>query len=146
MTKQDIINYVTTTPHNTNKAILNEMLDQLAGGGSSDFAIANVTLTDSTASQDAFSVAVGRFICIVDEGEPFGEVISSFIPFGATSPYDVTVPLYKGKDVLYMDVPASEIRLAVSGNAEIVTITNENGTYDNVIITGDCEITFSDTR
>ena len=38
MDKQDIINYVTRTPLNTNKAILDEMLDEFAkehgtGGG-----------------------------------------------------------------------------------------------------------------
>lgn len=30
MNKQDIINYVVKTPHNTNKAILSDMLDQFA--------------------------------------------------------------------------------------------------------------------
>lgn len=30
MNKQDIINYVVKTPHNTNKAVLSDMLDQFA--------------------------------------------------------------------------------------------------------------------
>lgn len=46
MTKQDIINYVMTTPHNTNKAILNDMLDQMINdsGSGSDFDIQVITI------------------------------------------------------------------------------------------------------
>lgn len=32
MNKQDIINYVVNTPHNTNKAVLSDMLDEFAAG------------------------------------------------------------------------------------------------------------------
>ena len=36
MTKQDIIDYVTTTPHNTNRAVLNSMLDIVIQSESED--------------------------------------------------------------------------------------------------------------
>ena len=45
MDKNDIIEYVMNTPHNTNKAVLSGMLNQLTegGSGSSDFSTAQVT-------------------------------------------------------------------------------------------------------
>ena len=50
MDKNDIIDYVMHTPHNTNKAVLNGMLNQLTegGGGSSDFSTAEVTLVNAS--------------------------------------------------------------------------------------------------
>ena len=50
MTKQDIIDYVMTTPKNTNKAVLSNMLDQLAedGGGESNLAIYKVNIINNT--------------------------------------------------------------------------------------------------
>lgn len=48
MTKQQIIDYVMNTPHNTNPAILKQMLDEVAeeggGGESLNFSTAEVTL------------------------------------------------------------------------------------------------------
>ena len=47
MDKNDIIEYVMNTPHNTNKAVLSSMLNQLTeggGGGSSDFTEAKITI------------------------------------------------------------------------------------------------------
>ncbi len=140
MTKQDIINYVTTTPHNTNKAILNEMLDQLAGGEDSDFAIANVTLTD-TSSQSVFDRGIN--VPNIYDYESYEEIINPYIPFDATSPYSAKVPLYKGKSILYSGLLTSEVNTTVeSGNAEVI----HEGEYDIVVICGDCEITFSDSR
>lgn len=53
MTKQDIIEYVMHTPHNTNKAVLSSMLDQLteSNGGENNLAIYKVNIVNNTNAQ-----------------------------------------------------------------------------------------------
>ena len=120
MTKNDIIEYVMNTPHNTNKAVLSSMLNQLAedGGGSSDFSTAEVIVTGG----------YGTLLfptCESDMGME-GIILRSIGDGGSA-----TVPLWKGH--LYI-IPA--ITVTVSGNAELI--------YGSVIdIYGDCTITIS---
>ncbi len=46
MSKEDVINYVMTTPGNPNKAVLSGMLDSVADAGGGSTMIVNVDVTD----------------------------------------------------------------------------------------------------
>ena len=118
MTKQDIIEYVMNTPHNTNKAVLSSMLNQLTdGGGDSgeDFSTAQVTLAN-----DCYL----KLPYCIDEPVQGIDVVN-----GGEGTY--IAPLYKGH--LYVEIGQTEH--AVIGSAEIMT---GGGVID---IYGDCTIT-----
>ena len=124
MDKNDIIEYVMTTPHNTNRAVLSSMLNQLTegGGGSSDFSTATVTIVSSGAILSDFPTCasiMGREGVIL---QSLGDQAS------------VIVPLWKGH--LYF-APASEVTIeSVSGDVAFI--------YNTVLdIYGDCTITIS---
>ena len=122
MDKNDIINYVMHTPHNTNKAVLSDMLNQLTeggSGGSSDFSTAEVTVTGGDSALELPTCASGMGM----EG-----IILSTLGAGSSA----TVPLWKGH--LYC-VNASVA--TVSGDAELIY---GGGAVD---IYGDCTITIS---
>lgn len=61
MSKEDVINYVMTTPGNPNRAVLNGMLDSMGGGSSDNMAILpklTVTLNiDNIEHIDAYGIA-----------------------------------------------------------------------------------------
>lgn len=61
MTKQDIIDYVVKTPHNTNKAVLGSMLDQMSGGssGGSDISVVAIPVTHIVPDGSVFQNAYG---------------------------------------------------------------------------------------
>ena len=126
MTKQDIIDYVMTTPHNTNRAVLNSMLNQLAeggGGGSSDFSTATVTFVKNT--NYTFETAVP----IIDGGQMYSCTGSGWIAG------EQTVVLYKGK---------CEVTFVPLGGDLTITATGETEVSGNTaIVKGDCTITIS---
>ena len=47
MNKQDIIDYIMDSPENTNPAILNQMIDEVSGGGSNNIFIIKITKNDN---------------------------------------------------------------------------------------------------
>ena len=121
MDKNDIINYVMHTPHNTNRAVLSSMLNQLTkggSGGSSDFSTAEVTVYD---------VSQGTLFSAIDAPGPGAPVVISTCDIESGITY--TVALYKGYAIGQIP-PAT----SVSGNIEIV---DELG---DCLITGDCTI------
>lgn len=159
MTKQDIINYVTETPQNTNPAILNTMLNQLdsGGGGSSEssdlsYATVNVTYTlpESVDSlEGATFTGYIRAVRYVTEFDYYNQAVSFIYGEESLPSSDLgtlqqfNVPLYKDykttlsyltwyvPDVgnLYVDTMNSSV---ISGNAEII--------YNEILITGECTL------
>lgn len=132
MDKNDIIDYVMHTPHNTNKAVLNGMLNQLTegdGGGSSDFSTAQVTLICNASSVSA-SIAIAR-----DAELPFIPTPQADGGLGMESGDESTVTaiLYKGVSHCYFDGASSVVG---TGDVEVVRDVEAN-------ITGDCTITIS---
>lgn len=123
MDKNDIIEYVMNTPHNTNRAVLSSMLNQLAEGGdeggSSDFSTAEVTVVGGNSTILLPTCASGMGM----EG-----IISSALGDGASA----IVPLWKGH-LYYVSTSA----VTVSGDAELIY---NGGAID---IYGDCTITIS---
>lgn len=146
MTKQDIIEYVMNTPHNTNKAVLSSMLNQLVegGGGSSDFSTAEVSFVYNKEGSGWDSVS---YIPIIHEANDSWsnstcadahitgdcEVLDNYGSY--YKPSKLTVALYKGKASGWCY--NNNVNMSVSGNASYDS--------DNQIltITGDCTITLS---
>lgn len=133
MDKDTILDYVTETPGNTNRAVLGDMLDSFAGGGgSSDFTTAEVTIVgveNLTAS--------GISAPIVVDMEGYGTVLLSQAAPELISLYNpLTVVILKNgiTGVSIFVKPGYET--SVSGDA-----TCEGGSA--VSVTGDCTITVS---
>lgn len=74
MNKNDIIDYVMHTPHNTNKAVLNSMLNQLTeGSGSSDlFSQVATVMASVSASENTGTFSDGVAGIAVTPFEPTG--------------------------------------------------------------------------
>lgn len=120
MNKNDIIEYVMNTPHNTNPAILGNMLNQLTeGGGSSDFSTAEVTI-----SADFNGTA---HVAYIHDGE-----MSEGIVGVGVEPKTIEVILYKGLAYFYSD---SDPTYVVTGD-----ITEDDG---DVYISGNGTITMA---
>ena len=143
MDKNDIIEYVMTTPHNTNRAVLNSMLNQLAegdsGGGSSDFHTATVTVeyimpegvsdVGELTKVSVTSSAIQYNYC--EDGIPISDL-------GTQN--QMNIPLYKNYPAnLQIDFDNSNY-YSVGGDSQVVsgdaTIT-EGGSFQ---ITGDCSL------
>ena len=123
MDKNDILDYVTKTPGNTNRAVLGGMLDSYAGGGGGgDFSTASVTLTGSGTSLNTI------YMPTIVDGIIGGRVMDYCIIM--TGVY--TVPL--GQDGTYITVDADVSSIA--GDIE-------DAGKGHYLITGDCTITIS---
>ena len=60
MDKNDIIEYVMNTPHNTNRAVLSSMLNQLTeGGGDGESSVQNKTLTMTVVNNSGDDLSEG---------------------------------------------------------------------------------------
>ena len=138
MEKQDIINYVLTTPENTNPAILEGMLEQLiaqsgGGGGESDLTTANVTIANDTSEE--YQTVYLPF-CQEAAGDVAPATTFPMLVVTNDASQDVKAVLYKGA---CMGRPESEsVTVEVTGD-----ITIEHGTF---IITGDGTITLTNTQ
>ena len=105
MEKQDIINYVLTTPENTNPAILEGMLEQLiaqsgggGGGGESDFSTANVTVKyDDEPASNTTIIAPNYYDT---EGYIFA---MGNIEISSNSDTSAKIILYKGTAIISTD-------------------------------------------
>lgn len=91
MTKQEIIDYVMTTPSNPNKAVLSSMLDSLVdgegGGGSS-----RLLLYENDA------------ITVIDEGAHWGETGENYLIYGNVKITDFEPPYYSINDTYTLEV------------------------------------------
>lgn len=155
MTKQDIIEYVMNTPHNTNKAVLSSMLNQLTDGSSdgdgdtsSDFVKTNITLKitggDSYAAEfnimptDSNENALGCHV-YVNDGITYIDNSEISVHVGGFEPSEVVQTVY-----LYLDgcayVTCNKIKSAndftVTGDATII----DNGEDSSVMVSGNCTI------
>lgn len=146
MTIKDILNYVITTPNNTNPSVLKSMLNSLEGGGGitpsgtisistngdydvSAFASASVLVPSDSGDFSTAQVEImgnGALLlpaCVSDMG--IAGITTNAFGDGASA----IVPLWKG----HLYCTSSSI-IEVSGNAELI--------YEGVIdIYGDCIIT-----
>lgn len=124
MDKNDIIEYVMNTPHNTNRAVLSSMLNQLTegDGGSSDFSTAQMTIINTV--EDSLVNLTGVRVD-TQTNELFSD---DELGYGTTT---VIVVLYKGN--AKGSIGAEEI---TSTTGDIVL--DENAEY---VISGDCTVT-----
>ena len=138
MTKKDIIEYVMETPHNTNRAVLESMLDQLSsggGGGSSDFTIAMMTINNSENSY----VTVGQAPTIT-MALGVGELSDTRVLANPSSmPPEIPIILYKGSASFHVN---DDITIT-STSGSIQADDGPLGPTGDYIITGDCTITIS---
>ena len=102
MDKNDILDYVTETPGNTNRAVLGSMLDSMGGGGSdSNTIIVTVsspdpytTVASMTSLEILDAMSNGKIIVmekggtlfpLIDAEHPYGKpAYASFVGFGGT--------------------------------------------------------------
>ena len=125
MTKKEILDYITETPGNTNRAVLGDMLDSFEGGsgGSSDFSTAEVTIANNTGNRG------------IQVDIPFIKEASKDQPAHAASGItleehrSVNAILYKGYCII--EVP---VIYEITGTGNITA----HGSYAE--ITGDCTI------
>lgn len=112
------------------------------GGGSSDFSIAKVTLIETATG--LFDNVQFPAIEICDHVNPPVECIMTSGTYGKAGTANVDVPLYKGNAIIVTGNDTSYVTPTVtSGNAEVYTYSDEWGTYADVLVKGDCTITYS---
>lgn len=107
MDKNDIIEYVMNTPHNTNKAVLSSMLNQLTeggGGGSSDFSTATVAVNvNGNGTGTIIYPTIGDTVYLDHETDD--PIAVSDVAYYGKASVSVTGPIniltYKGKTVIY---------------------------------------------
>ena len=133
MEKQDIINYVLTTPENTNPAILEGMLEQLiaqsgGGGGESDVEIVEVAFSrDESIEADAATNLMGAFCQSFDADNNFSTGWSDVPADGRT----IKIAMYKGIAIIDMD-SAGLIFTDVTGDVTI----DEHSTGRTLVVRG----------
>ena len=112
------------------------------GGGSSDLSIAKVTLIETATG--LFSNVQFPAIEINDLVNPPVECIMTSGIYGKTGTANVDVALYNGNATIFTGNDTSHVTPTVtSGNAEVYTYSDEWGTYADVLVKGDCTITYS---
>ena len=118
-------------------------VNNISGGdGSSDFSIAKVTLIE-TATR-LFDNVQFPAIEINDHVDPPVECIMTSGTYGKTGTANVDVVLYNGNAIIFTGNDTSYVTPTVtSGNAEVYTYSDEWGTYADVLVKGDCTITYS---
>jgi len=121
MEKNDVIKYVMNSPQNTNPAILGQMLDEMGGSGSSDFTIAQMTLSFNSNSYVQYPSIAGV-------GD-YDRCMAMSVEDSGTYP----LVLYKGQSMVTVHDYSS---YEVTEDA-----TDLGGGY--ILATGDCTITIS---
>ena len=158
MNKNDILDYVMNTPHNTNRAVLSSMLNQLGGGGSGDgylglhTATVNVTFDTSEVEGDVTAIdhAYIRLGYVEDYGSQAIEFAygDGWIPITELgTPTQMTIPVSDTYPVtIRFDAVAWEVTggwtiireaTVVSGSATGAIDSEGNG---GIVITGDCSL------
>ena len=134
MDKNDIINYVMHTPHNTNRAVLSSMLNQLTeggGGGSSDFSTAEVTIVANNASGS----------CIVPRCIEAGELAPE-----APAMLDAIVS-FENEEIVFNAVLYKGMAVADFASNRVTSVTGDamwDEEDSSVYIMGNCTITVTD--
>lgn len=139
MDKNTILDYVTETPGNTNRAVLGSMLDSFAGSGAN---LHTATLT-IVGSSDTAVIGLNSYL---DESTGYLDNNNNAPLVGA-----YTIPLYKN-----LEGEGGIYETSIWNNGEQVSMTSNGGVtiterqdYETgeylyeVIITGDCTITLT---
>ena len=157
MDKNDIIEYVMHTPHNTNRAVLSSMLNQLAeggGGGSSDFSTAEVTVVNNTDSYQSVTLmsnyisnhAMTEYISAVRITDEYGASNDHFTePLGVNGGESINVDVYliSGKN-FSAGANGEGVTITLAGQAEeSYVVAPDESHLPVILITGDCTITIS---
>ena len=124
MDKNDILNYVTETPGNTNRAVLSGMLDSMSGGGESEMFM--VTITPDSHIGSVTSGTMDKTYDEIVEANESGKFIFAFIRIGNGGGPDARmIPLaydgysaFRGSSTVYYygasEVYELEIRISSS--------------------------------
>lgn len=126
MDKNTILNYITETPGNTNRAVLGDMLDSFAGGGGGGGDLTTATLTFNGSAY----IQAPMCLDIRESGAPIDYALIPFDDEYSSGSY--TIALYKGAAVIMVTMVGGTI--TASGNIQEI----DTGTY---LVTGDCTIT-----
>lgn len=143
MIKNDIIEYVMNTPHNTNRAVLESMLNQVNNESGGNIDVAEVTIISNCANSFTFSIAEVTEADELMPGVPAGITINDYVLEKDTSEYQpidfttvtLRVPLYKG--AYGLNLGSTTYNIDIVGAASVIL-----GIV--IMITGDCTITISD--
>ena len=144
MDKQDILDYVTKTPGNTNRAVLDTMLNDFAGdAGGLSFNPAEVTfaVTGDDGTNNSLEIRccddnTGATIGLVlNDGDYYDENIGDNVLSGQSETYSLFI------------LPGKSVLATISGFREPASITGDatveetsSGVY-YIFITGSCTIT-----
>ena len=132
MDKQDIINYVTETPGNTNKAVLGSMLDSMSGGeaaSGSDVEVVSITMMPAGATLDKTYIEI-------DEAYKSGKMIFGKFIFGNNKFFGNVCVRPSGSENNYYFECVSH---TLSGSGSINWVSD---TLDIVTVTYDGAVTY----
>ena len=129
MDKDTILNYVTETPGNTNRAVLGSMLDSIGGGGESEMFM--VTITPDSNIGSVTSGTMDKTYDEIVEANESGKFIIAFIQIGNGGGPDARmIPLaydgyfaFHGSSTMY-HIPSSkvyELEISISSSSCNVT-------------------------
>jgi hypothetical protein len=134
MDKERIIDYVMTTPGNTNPAILNQMIDEV-GGGSGDFSTCTGTfICDSLGVNNGLKTNGIVILDLENQYTPLNGWIKSYWP-DITSSLTFSIVLYDQTQIIDLREKSSGDIVSISGDIESLG----NSLYK---ITGDFTIHF----
>ena len=139
MDKNDIIEYVMNTPHNTNRAVLSSMLNQLtedSSDGSSDFNTVTVSIvnTNESANIDFYGIVDNSYAQALLKSN--GDYLVGYSWTGETN---ITAEFLMIQNSFMIAVPMVEPTITGSATKEYLSEYSE---WD-VTVTGDCTITIS---
>ena len=159
MSKEDIINYVMTTPSNPNKAVLEGMLDSIAeagGGGDEYLGIHTVTVnvtfdTSEVGGGNILSIANARIDCGYGEGYSSTAIQfaygDGYIPVTELgTPAQMTLPI---SDIYPLNISYDSLVWEANGGFVIIsdaTVVSGSATGSispsggDIVITGDCAL------
>ena len=139
MDKNDILDYVTETPGNTNRAVLGSMLDSFAGSGGVNLHTATLTIVGSS------DTAVIGFNPYLNESTGYLE-INENAPLAGS----YVIPLFSdegGGGTSSADIWNNGEQLSMTSSGDITIVEEqepETGEYVYLAtITGDCTITLA---
>lgn len=158
MNKNDIIEYVMNTPHNTNRAVLSSMLNQLVedNSGLSDFNAATVTVVNNTGQtvrlspdfyhingheptffQSAFLINDETGVAISLDDGIFQNTTTESYTFYVVKDKNFTITIIKQiGETLSSDYE-------ITGLAENTYVEIEDEQYHLIAVYGDCTITIN---
>lgn len=106
MSKEQVINYVMNSPANTNKAVLEGMLDGIGGGGTSEVAVYHFKSDEDNPTSELVAFIQeneNKQVAVLDDEYGYMQTVVGCIP------YIIATLSYDGEDLrLYKYMPDSE--------------------------------------